>query len=242
MASQIPSPVAETQVPTKAIVFFGPSIAAPEVSELVAATHAPPVRRGDLAALDNDYGVIVILDGEFGQNMSVSPKEILSALGSGKTVIGASSMGALRASELDRCGMIGVGWVYDRFRKSAIRNDADVALVYSPLDFRPMTVPMVDLEYWMEMASAAGLIAGRERAGLLKAARRIFFADRTTDRLMEALRRAVGGDVLEALLAHSGGVIPSVKSIDAVAALRLAASTRRAASSAIECRGRADDR
>jgi hypothetical protein len=96
-----------------------------------------------------------------------------------------------------------------------------VALIYSPFDFKPMTVPMVDLEYWMEMASAAGLIAGRERAGLLKAARRIFFADRTTDRLLEALRHAVGGDTLEALLAFSAGTIPSVKSIDAMAALRL---------------------
>ena len=78
--------------------------------------------------------------------MSVSPKEILAVLGSGKTVIGAASMGALRASELDRYGMIGVGWVYDRFRTSAVRNDADVALVYSPFDFKPMTVPMVDLD------------------------------------------------------------------------------------------------
>jgi hypothetical protein len=240
MASQIPSPAAEAQALPRTIVFFGPSIAAPEVQGLVAATHAPPVRRGDLAALDDDYEVVVILDGEFGQNLSVSPKEILAVLGSGKTVIGASSMGALRASELDRCGMIGVGWVYDRFRKSAVRNDADVALVYSPIDFKPMTVPMVDLEYWMEMASAAGLIAGRERTGLLKAARSIFFADRTTDRLMEALRRAVGGDVLEALLAFSGGTIPSVKSIDAVAALRFAAS--RAASPAMARRGRTDDR
>jgi hypothetical protein len=221
MASQIASPAAETQAPSKTIVYFGPSIAAPEVSGLVAATHAPPVRRGDLAALDEDYRVVVILDGEFGQNMSVSPKEILAVLGGGRTVIGASSMGALRASELDRYGMIGVGWVYDRFRKSAVRNDADVALIYSPFDFKPMTVPMVDLEYWMEMASAAGLIAGRERAGLLKAARRIFFADRTTDRLLEALRHAVGGDTLEALLAFSAGTIPSVKSIDAMAALRL---------------------
>lgn len=233
MALQTPSRAAEARAPGKTIVFFGPSIAAPEVSRLVAATHAPPVRRGDLAALDEDYRVVVILDGEFGQNMSVSPKEILAVLGSGRTVIGAASMGALRASELDRLGMVGVGWVYDRFRRSAVRNDADVALVYSPFDFKPMTVPMVDLEYWMEMASAAGLIGGRERAGLLKAARRIFFADRSTDRLMEALRRAVGGDMLEALLAFSGGAIPSVKSIDAAAALRLATSSRHVAGNVV---------
>ena len=180
----------------KTIVFFGPSIAEAEVHGLAAVAHAPPIKRGDLAAVD-DYDVVVILDGEFGQNMSVSPKEILAVLDRGKTVIGASSMGALRASELDRYGMIGVGWVYDHFRRSAVRRDADVALVYSPFDFKPMTVPMVDVEYWMERASAAGLIPDRERAVLLKAARNIFFADRTAGRLMGSLRRAVGGDTLE---------------------------------------------
>ena len=82
----------------KTIVFFGPSIAESEVRRLAAVTHAPPIKRGDLAAVE-DHDVYVILDGEFGQNMSVSPKEILSLLERGKTVIGASSMGALRASE-----------------------------------------------------------------------------------------------------------------------------------------------
>jgi hypothetical protein len=207
----------------KTIVFFGPSIAEAEVHNLATATHAPPIKRGDLAAVD-DYDVIVILDGEFGQNMSVSPKEILAVLERGKAVIGAASMGALRASELDRSGMIGVGWVYDYFRRCAVRRDADVALVYSPFDFKPITVPMVDLEYWMEQASAAGLIGNKERAVLLKAARNIFFADRTLDRLMGALRRAIGGDTLDSLLAFSGGTIPNVKAVDAAEAVRLSAS------------------
>jgi hypothetical protein len=207
----------------KTIVFSGPSIAEAEVHQLAACTHAPPIKRGDLAAA-GDYDLFVILDGEFGQNLSVSPKEILAVLDKGKTVIGAASMGALRASELDRSGMIGVGWVYDYFRRCAVRRDADVALVYAPFDFKPMTVPMVDLEYWMEQTSVAGPIRNRERALLLKTARDIFFAERTPDRLMDALRRAVGGDTLDALLAFSGGTIPNVKSIDAAEAVRLSTS------------------
>jgi hypothetical protein len=118
--SEISSSTAEMRAPIRAIVFSGPSIAEAEVYRLAAVTHAAPIKRGDLAAVD-DYDVIVILDGEFGQNLSVSPKEILAVLERGKTVIGASSMGALRASELDRSGMIGVGWVYDHFRRSAVR-------------------------------------------------------------------------------------------------------------------------
>jgi len=207
----------------KTIVFSGPSIAEAEVHRLAACTHAPPIKRGDLAAVDG-YDVIVILDGEFGQNMSVSPKEILAVLESGKTVIGASSMGALRASELDRCGMIGVGWVYEYFRRGAVRRDADVALVYSPFDYKPMTVPMVDVEYWMEQVFAAGLIRGKERAAVLKAARTLFFADRTPERLTDALRGAIGSDTLDSLLVFSGGTIPNVKSVDAAEAVRLSAS------------------
>ena len=219
----ITSSTADARAPMKTIVFSGPSIAEAEVLRLAACTHAPPIKRGDLAAVD-DYDVFVIIDGEFGQNWSVTPKEILAVLDRGKTVIGASSMGALRASELDRSGMVGVGWVYDHFRRCAVRRDSDVALVYSPFDFKPMTVPMVDLEYWMEQTAAVGLIPNKERNLLLKLARNMFFADRTPDRLMDALRRAVGGDMLDSLLAFSGGTIPSVKSVDAAEAVRLGAS------------------
>jgi TfuA protein len=209
------------------IVFSGPSMSAPELHRLApAATHAPPIKRGDLSVI-GDYDVIVILDGEFGQSMSVSPKEILAVLESGKSVIGASSMGALRATELDRSGMTGVGWVYDYFRRSAVRRDADVALIYSPFDLKPMTVPMVDLEYWMELASEAGLIGDSDSARLLKAARKIFFADRTMERLTSSLHAVIGKSVLGSLLAFSGGAIPSVKSLDAVEAVRLSASLNR---------------
>lgn len=193
------SPTADARAAMKTIVFYGPSISEAEIRQLIEATHAPPVKRGDLEAVD-DHDVIVILDGEFGQNLSVSPKEILAVLERGKTVIGASSMGALRASELDRHGMIGVGWVYDHFRRSTVRRDADVALVYAPFDFKPMTVPMVDIEYWMEQAAGTGRITDRERALLLKAARKIFFAERTPERLMESLRRALGARALESML------------------------------------------
>ena len=205
----------------KTIVFVGPSLAGTALPATV--EQAPPIKRGDLAAA-GDYDVIVILDGEFGQSDSVSPKEILAVLDRGKTVIGAASMGALRASELDGAGMIGVGWVYDYFRRQAVRRDADVALAYSLFDFQPMTVPVVDVEYWMERALAAGLIGGKERTRAMKAARKIFFAERTPDRLLDALRRAIGDQLLQSLLALSDGKIPSIKSIDAEEAIRRAAA------------------
>lgn len=203
----------------KTIIFAGPSLAEARPCELSTATFAPPIKRGDLTSVD-DYDVIVIVDGQFGQTESVSPKEILSVIERGKTVIGAASMGALRASELDRFGMIGVGWVYDYFRRQAVRRDADVALAYSSFDFKPMTVPMVDVEYWMERTLAAGMVTRQQRTRILTAARKIFFADRTAKSLTDAMCRAVGEQVVGSLLAFSGDKIPSIKSLDAAEAVR----------------------
>jgi hypothetical protein len=102
----------------KTIIFAGPSISHQQLADMTTADLAPPIRRGDIARFA-DYDLFVIIDGEFGQNLSVSPKEILGVLKMQKVVLGASSMGALRASELDTCGMIGVGWVYEHFASAA---------------------------------------------------------------------------------------------------------------------------
>ena len=71
----------------------------------------PPICQGDLStALERSRpAAILIVDGEFSQNLSVWHKEILHALHLGVRVIGVSSMGALRAAELDRFGMEGSG-------------------------------------------------------------------------------------------------------------------------------------
>ena len=44
------------------------------------------------------------------------------------------------------------------------------------------------------------------------------------DRLMDSLRHAVGDQLLQSILAFSGGEIPSIKSLDAEEAVRRAAS------------------
>ena len=205
----------------KAVVFFGPSISPDRVAKLISATHAAPVKRGDLAQY-HDHDLVIILDGEFGQNLSVSPKEILTLLDAGRTVIGAASMGALRASELDGHGMIGVGWIYERFKRETVRRDDDVAMTFSPADGRALTVPMVNVEYWLEWLDRHGHLTAGERRRASHAARRIFFAERTDEALGEAMARTIGSNRFKALLAETGGLIPNIKQVDATAALRLA--------------------
>jgi hypothetical protein len=206
----------------KAVVFFGPSIEAERVDQLLSATHAGPVKRGDLHDA-RDFDLVIILDGEFGQNLSVSPKEILALLDAGRTVIGAASMGALRASELDHFGMIGVGWIYRRFKRSPVRRDDDVALTYSPVDGRAVTIPMVNVEFWTECLTRLGQLSAGEAKRVCRAARSIFFAERTEETLMTRLRQLLGPARIEALLRHTDDRIPDIKRQDAEAALRHAA-------------------
>ena len=202
----------------KTIIFAGPSISHQQLAELTRADVAPPIRRGDIDRFFG-YDVFVILDGEFGQNLSVSPKEILSALKAGKTVIGASSMGALRASELDSCGMIGVGWVYEHFASAPIRRDDDVALAYSPVDLSPLTIPIIDIEYWTTLLTEKNVIPASEKKIICRTARRIFYSDRTERILMRELERTIGLSRLQYLLAHTSGVVPNIKHLDARRAL-----------------------
>ena len=206
---------------TTTVIFAGPSLGRGELENMTTALLAPPIRRGDLEQFaDND--IFVLIDGEFGQNLSVSPKEILALLDRGKVVIGASSMGALRASELDVYGMIGVGWVYERFARAAVRRDDDVALAFSPLDYTALTVPMVNVHYMIELLEERGELRPAEKAAVLRAAQRIFFADRTEVRLRNTLRKLLGSERLDAMLTALGGALPDIKAEDARRAVLLA--------------------
>src|SRR5690242_15969608 len=83
------------------VVYVGPTLAEQEVSEaLPGAEIRPPVRRGDLYR-DRmlRYSVFVVIDGVFNQQEALPLREIIDVLGDGAWVVGASSMGALRAAE-----------------------------------------------------------------------------------------------------------------------------------------------
>jgi hypothetical protein len=208
------------------IVYLGPSLPAEEAARLLPAQYRPPVKRGDLAAAEGAR-IIIVIDGEFNQNYSVTPKEILRLLDKGVTVIGAASMGALRAAELAGLGMTGVGWVYEAYRAGRIDGDDEVALNYCPLSFQPLTVPLVNVRYWLEQLVAADLLRDGEGRVLLRRARQIYYADRTPERLAHVLEGSLGSDRLAEFRAAGLGSITDVKSADARAALAAASRLMR---------------
>ncbi|MFD0585035.1 TfuA-like protein [Dactylosporangium darangshiense] len=88
-----------------------------------------------------------IVDGYFHQTGSVRHKEILDLLSRDVNVLGAASMGALRAAELDRFGMKGVGSVYADYRDGRLEADDEVTLLHSPAEegYRALSEPLVGI-------------------------------------------------------------------------------------------------
>lgn len=162
------------------IIFLGPSLNANEASKILDADYRPPIKRGDITtALIDNPDIIGIIDGVFHQEPAVSHREILDALKKGVTVVGGASMGALRASELDDFGMIGIGYVYNQYRNSVIESDDDVAIVINPLNLEQLSDSFVSMEYNFKMMLDKKLISEDEFNRLLKTAKSIFYPKRT---------------------------------------------------------------
>ncbi|NUW36262.1 hypothetical protein HTZ77_33360 [Nonomuraea sp. SMC257] len=147
---------------TARYLFVGPSL--PEAADLLAAddiTVLPPVAAGDLLKLAPRRGDVVgVVDGYFRQTRAVRHKEILSLLQAGVTVLGAASMGALRAAELDTFGMLGVGHVYRDYAEGRLTADDEVALLHAPAEerYRPLSEALVNIRATLNLSVREGIL------------------------------------------------------------------------------------
>jgi Uncharacterized conserved protein len=166
------------------VVFLGPSLRREEAAAIVPASFRPPVARGDiLDAAADGARIIGVIDGVFFQECSVGHREILEVIRQGIRVVGASSMGALRAAELDTLGMEGVGEIYRLYRDGALVSDDEVALVFDPDTFEPLSEPLVNIRCTIDIARSEGVISGKTAEQLFESARALYFPDRTYDQI-----------------------------------------------------------
>src|SRR5262249_8091346 len=111
----------------KPIVFLGPSLPVAAATEILDAVYRPPARRGDVATAARERPpVIGLIDGVFLADLPPSPLEVLGALSAGIPIMGASSLGALRAVELESQGMVGIGRIFSMYRRRQIIADDEV--------------------------------------------------------------------------------------------------------------------
>lgn len=167
----------------RAVLFAGPSIAGLTVSPSI--DLRPPAVCGDLARLaENPPTAVGLVDGSFGVAATVWHKEILDLLARGVRVLGAASLGAQRAAELESFGMEGIGDIFAAYRDGAIERDDAVMLLQAPAEFgfAPLTLALVDAEY----ALAAAHCPPRERRMMQRIVRTMPYQLRTWERCLAA--------------------------------------------------------
>lgn len=191
----------------KPIVFGGPSL-----SEVPAGTRArldvrPPVRCGDFNPLleESHPGTVVIIDGVFNSSLAITPTECRHLLQRGWRLIGASSMGALRASDLWSVGMIGIGDVFTLYRLGVLRSDADVAVALNAETFEEATASVVHVRAVLSSLELRGEISGGAARRFLRMSRDIYWFERHWDDVIAVWARnglpSTAADSARALMA-----------------------------------------
>jgi len=182
------------------VVFLGPSLPRKRAAEVLQADYRPPAKRGDIyQAAREGAEVICLIDGVFFQECSVAHKEVIYALEAGARVLGASSMGALRASELDVYGMEGIGSIYQAYKSGRLVSDDEVALTFDPFSFAPTSEPLVNIRFNLDLARERGIISEESRRKLFEAVRGIYFPHRTYQTMLQEGSRDVPQQEMERL-------------------------------------------
>ncbi|SDT25333.1 TfuA-like protein [Microlunatus soli] len=188
------------------VVFIGPSLCHDEVRKTFDGTVRPPIGRGDLDQLigcDPPPQQVGIVDGTFLHRLAVTPKEVLRAIDAGITVFGASSIGALRAAECDRYGMIGVGRIYRLFADGEVVADDEVAITMDPDTLAATSEPLINIRLAIAAAVEAGQVTEIVGSTAVRIAAGLYFPDRSWARVVDDLHRlpALPADEVEAFTA-----------------------------------------
>ena len=171
------------------IAFVGPTLSAQQARKFGCEAR-PPARQGDVwRALDDRPRALVLIDGVFESQPAVWHHELRAALASGVAVFGAASMGALRAAELWREGMIGVGEIFRSYRDGRRIDDADVVLLHADAEhgFRPLSLPQVNVDHALKLARAQQVLSGAETKAVARAAAATHYQQRTWPSVLSPL-------------------------------------------------------
>lgn len=219
---------------TDIIMFGGPSLpSAPNKTwkQLLEKVQIwPPAQQGDvLAAIDENPNTLVILDGYYFDGYdytvpSVTHKELLYALNAGIRIIGAASMGALYAAELNQYGLLGVGQVFEWFRDGILKGNDEVVVLHLPQEFgyKLITVALVEVRYALNQLARDRYLSLADSESLIQAIKQLPFTERNLELILRLTHNMLGEELRDAL--NHGLISNSIKQSDAKLALQLASS------------------
>jgi TfuA protein len=174
----------------KPLVFVGPSLSHRKCSQLLHADLLPPVRRGDLCSIAPGR-VVAIIDGELPPDDFLPGCEVSDALDRRVALYGAASVGAWHAAAFSTQGMHGVGWVYDQYVAGKIASFDEIAAIYDPLYLRNLSVPLVNIRFWLDGLVAASRVTPDDARTALAELRQLPVFDRDIVSIKKCLREVL---------------------------------------------------
>ncbi|WP_367607492.1 TfuA-like protein [Legionella sp. W05-934-2] len=204
------------------IVYSGPTINQTQVKSLLPDAYwHDPIQCGDvIKAMRIGAKRLIIIDGFFEHKASVWHKEILLAMQHGIEVIGASSIGVLRACELHSYGMIGIGEIFHWYQQGLIDSDDEVTVVHYPAeaDYLPASDALVNIRKTLQYGLESQILTQNDHDQLLTKAKQTFYRQRNWHQLLENSQLP---DMTVLWLKKN---YQDIKQADAIAALHYAAS------------------
>ncbi|MEA3333349.1 MAG: TfuA-like protein, partial [Pseudomonadota bacterium] len=173
----------------KTIVFTGPSLSLQEGREILEdGIFLPPLRQADLitAITRHQPDVVVIVDDYSGLSEAVWHSEILEVINCGIKVYGTAAIGAVRAFEMDHCGMIGVGSVYQMFKDGVVEDDDEVLALFQKLEdgnFFRLSEPLVNLRATFIKALESGVIDQNTAQKIIAFVKKMSWCKRSLDNI-----------------------------------------------------------
>jgi len=176
----------------KPVIFLGPSLSHERARKILDADYRPPAKKGDFLQLaaNPDVKLVGFVDGVFLQDYPPTPIEVYQlARKEGVLLAGAASLGALRAVELEKFGMVGIGRIFQLYKSGRVNADDEVAVTFVPEgDYMLQSEAMIDIRYNLFLSHKKGIIGEKAKRALARVAKRTYFPHRNYAHIIEKVR------------------------------------------------------
>lgn len=172
---------------SRPVIFLGPSLSHAKARLIFEADYRPPAKKGDLLQLsvDPEITMVGLVDGMFLQDYPPTPIEVYQlATKQNMLLAGAASLGALRAVELEKFGMVGIGRIFELYKKEVVTEDDEVAVTFGQGDLRLQSEAMIDIRFNLFLAKKKGVIGSRTKRVLTRVAKNIYFPHRNYEEII----------------------------------------------------------
>ena len=175
---------------SRPIIFLGPSLSIEKAKKILEADYRKPAKKGDLLQLIfNETKIVGLIDGYFLQDYPPTPIEVYNLVKKKETkVYGSSSLGALRAVELSKYGMIGVGKIFNLFRNGILDSDDEVAVTFTDYsDYK--SEALIDIRYNLFLAQKMKVIDKEVKRIILRVSKQTYFPYRTYTDILDKCKQ-----------------------------------------------------